>query len=76
VVTSITSAAAANCQTQPQDVLEELASSSDPGGLVFDAASQRFRYTWKTQKTWLGCRQLTFTFQGGGSAQAMFNFTK
>ena len=40
--------------------------------LSYNAANDSYTYVWKTQKTWTGCRKLTFTFTDGSVQEAIF----
>lgn len=45
--------------------------------LTYDAASDRYQYVWKTDKSWAGsCRQLELRFSDGSVQTALFDFTK
>ena len=45
--------------------------------LTYDAASDRYQYVWKTEKSWAGsCRRLELTFFDGSVQTALFDFTK
>ena len=50
--------------------------SAGSSGLTYDAASDQYVLTWKTDKAWKGtCRQLTLKFNdGGGTYTASFRF--
>ncbi len=59
---------------EPGDDIEE---TVNPGGssLTFDAASQRYSYTWKTEKSWKGtCRMLVVRLSDGTDHFAKFKF--
>ncbi|HKU74705.1 MAG TPA: PxKF domain-containing protein, partial [Pyrinomonadaceae bacterium] len=43
--------------------------------LTYDASSDRYKYTWKTEKSWKNtCRQLTLTLRDGTVHIANFKF--
>ena len=45
--------------------------------LTYDAASDRYQYVWKTEKSWAGsCRRLELKFSDGSVHTALFDFTK
>lgn len=64
-----------NCSdSAPVDAIEE---TINPGSnsLSYDAASDRYNYVWKTNKTWAGtCRQLVVRFTEGTERTANFKF--
>lgn len=43
-------------------------------GLTYDAATGVYQYTWKTQKSWVGCRRLELRFVDGSVYSADFKF--
>jgi hypothetical protein len=44
-------------------------------GLTYDAASGKYNYVWKTQKSWGGtCRQFTLRLTDGTDHIALFKF--
>jgi predicted extracellular nuclease len=46
-------------------------------GLTYDSQSERYTYTWKTQKEWAGtCRELVVELADGTSHSATFAFTQ
>ena len=58
----------------PSDVLEQVAS---PGasGLIYDAGTDRYQLSWKTQKGWAGsCRTLVLKLRDGSTHTAQFRF--
>ena len=60
----------------PADDLEETAT---PGAatLTYDAASDRYHYNWRTEKSWAGtCRTLVLRFADGSQRSAEFRLTK
>ena len=58
------------------DVVEETTASST-SGLVFDPATGRYAFVWKTEKAWTGsCRELQLMFRDGETYRARFTFTK
>jgi hypothetical protein len=47
------------------------------GKLLYDAAADKYLYTWQTDKTWTNsCRKLSFTLVDATIHEALFNFTK
>ena len=60
--------------SQPEETLEQIDAPS-ASGLSYDAATQRYHYTWKTNRAWAGtCRQLVVTLVDGTSHVANFKF--
>jgi uncharacterized protein len=58
------------------DSVEETLSSST-SSLRYDAATGRYIYVWKTEKSWGNtCRKLTLNFADGTSQFALFEFTR
>lgn len=59
----------------PVDSVEE---TSSPGTalLSYDAASDRYTYVWKTDRSWSGCRQLVVRFGDGFERTAQFKFVR
>jgi uncharacterized membrane protein len=68
---------AISCDTgAPSDTLEET-STAGASGLTYDAASGRYTYVWKTQKTWSGtCKRFVLKLIDGSEHTADFGFTK
>ncbi|HET6854496.1 MAG TPA: immunoglobulin-like domain-containing protein [Pyrinomonadaceae bacterium] len=64
-----------NCSTSaPIDPVEET-ETAGASSLTYDAVSDRYKYTWKTETTWKNtCRQLTVTLRDGTVHQANFKF--
>lgn len=57
----------------PTDVISETASSGS--GLTYDAASDQYKYVWKTDKAWkASCRQLILKLNDGSEHRALFQF--
>jgi hypothetical protein len=51
--------------------------SPTAGTLTYDAATDRYTYTWKTDKAWaMSCRKLTMRLSDNSDHVAYFNFTK
>ena len=48
--------------------------TADGNGLQYDPASGQYTYTWKTQKSWTGCRRLELLFVDGSLRAADFKF--
>jgi hypothetical protein len=62
------------CGSGPTDAIEETSTAST-SGLTYDAATNMYKYTWKTEKTFKGsCYQLKLTFTDGTSIAANFKF--
>jgi hypothetical protein len=58
----------------PFDEVEET-SSAGSSSLSYDAASDQYKYVWKTDSAWAGtCRQLTVTLRDGSTHTAKFKF--
>ena len=59
--------------TAPVDGIE---STDSPGNstLTYDSASQTYHYNWKTEKSFVNCRQLVLKFVDGSYARADFKF--
>jgi hypothetical protein len=57
----------------PTDEIETTV-TADSSGLQYDASSGQYTYTWKTQKTWVGCRRLELLFVDGSLRVADFKF--
>lgn len=57
----------------PTDSIEETATA---GGstLTYDATTDQYKYVWKTDKAWRGCRQLILQFTDGTTQSALFRF--
>jgi predicted Rdx family selenoprotein len=56
--------------------VDGIEATSGPGASVlsYDSGSQTYQYNWKTDKAWLGCRQLVLKFVDGSYARANFKF--
>jgi hypothetical protein len=64
-----------DCGTGDPDDVEET-STAGSSSLTYDAASDQYKYVWKTDSAWAGtCRQLTVTLSDGTSHTAKFKFT-
>jgi hypothetical protein len=60
--------------SQPEAPIEQV-DAPGASGLSYDAATQRYHYTWLTKKAWAGtCRQLVVTLADGTSHRASFRF--
>lgn len=44
--------------------------------LSYDADARQYRYIWKTDKSWLGCRLLTVKLKDGTEHKAAFRFSR
>ena len=58
------------------DPTDEIETTVTAGGssLSYDAAANRYQYTWKTQKGWVGCRRLELQLVDGSVHVANFRF--
>jgi YVTN family beta-propeller protein len=62
--------------TLPSDPVEQTVTAG-ASGLSYDAATDVYTYTWKTDKAWAGtCRELTVTLTNGTSHSALFMFSR
>ena len=62
------------CTSGPTDAIEETSAAST-SGLTYDAATNEYKYTWKTDKKFAGsCYQLRLTFTDGSTFFANFKF--
>jgi hypothetical protein len=60
--------------TAPISDVEETETAGS-SSLTYDAASDRYKYTWKTESSWKNtCRQLTVTLRDGTVHTALFKF--
>ena len=63
-----------NCDgTDPNGDIEETVIAGD-SSLNYDADANQYIYVWKTNKTWVGCRQLEVKLKDGKSYYANFKF--
>jgi len=64
-----------NCDTgAPQDVIEVTVTAGN-SSLSYNAATDTYTYTWKTEKAWTGmCRQLVVRLNDGTDHMANFRF--
>ena len=55
---------------------EEIKTTVTAGGssLSYDAGTNKYQYTWKTEKGWTGCRRLELKFVDGSVQFADFKF--
>jgi hypothetical protein len=61
--------------TSAQDDIE--ATTTNPAGLTYDAATQQYTYVWKTDKGWAGrCGELDLGLTDGSDHHALFNFVR
>jgi len=51
-----------------------LSQTAGASSLSYDAGSNRYQYTWKTEKGWTGCRRLELKFVDGSVQFADFKF--
>jgi hypothetical protein len=57
------------------DVIEQT-ETAGASSLTYDAATDQYKYTWKTNKAWAGtCRQLVLKLKDGTTQVANFQFT-
>jgi uncharacterized repeat protein (TIGR01451 family) len=64
-----------NCNTNDPIAPVEETETAGSSSLSYDAASERYKYTWKTESSWKNtCRQLTVTLRDGTVHQAKFKF--
>ena len=62
--------------TAPTDVVEQTV-SNNTSGLTYDAATDTYTYTWKTNRNWAGtCRQLIVRLSDGTDHIALFKFNR
>jgi hypothetical protein len=45
-------------------------------GLTYDAYTDSYTYVWKTNKDWMGCRQLVLKLNDGKEYRANFKLIK
>ena len=58
----------------PEDGIEQITSAGN-SSLSYDAATDVYSFTWKTEKAWAGtCRQLVIQFADGSVQRANFKF--
>ncbi len=55
----------------PLDSIEQTVTAGG-SSLSYNAANDSYTYVWKTQKTWTGCRKLTFAFTDRSGQEAIF----
>jgi hypothetical protein len=67
------SVATAQCDGAATDEVEVTVTAGN-SSLSYDAGANQYNYVWKTEKNWLGCRQLRMTFKDGSVRTAMFKF--
>jgi uncharacterized repeat protein (TIGR01451 family) len=64
-----------NCDTNAPISSVEETETAGSSSLSYDAASDRYKYTWKTESSWKNtCRQLTVTLRDGTVHTALFKF--
>jgi uncharacterized repeat protein (TIGR01451 family) len=64
-----------NCSTSDPIAPVEETLTAGNSSLSYDAASDRYKYVWKTENSWKNtCRQLTLTLADGTVHQAIFKF--
>lgn len=61
------------CGSGPSDAIEQT-STAGASSLSYDAGSARYQYVWKTDKAWVGCRDLVLRFRDGSTLRARFSF--
>ena len=67
------SVATAQCDGAATDEVEVTVTAGN-SSLSYDAGANQYIYVWKTEKNWIGCRQLRMTFKDGSVRTAMFKF--
>ena len=67
------SVATAQCDGSATDEVEITVTAGN-SNLSYDAGANQYIYVWKTEKNWIGCRQLRMTFKDGSVRTAMFKF--
>lgn len=61
----------------PSVKVEEIGESAiSRSVLIYDSTTGNYQYNWKTEKGFVGCRELTLTLNDGTVHQANFRFTK
>lgn len=64
-----------SCSTSDPIATVEETETAGQSSLSYDAASDRYKYTWKTENSWKNtCRQLTVTLRDGTVHTAKFKF--
>ncbi|HKG62207.1 MAG TPA: immunoglobulin-like domain-containing protein [Pyrinomonadaceae bacterium] len=64
-----------NCNSSDPIVPLEETETAGQSSLSYDSASDRYKYTWKTESSWKNtCRQLTLTLRDGTVHVAKFKF--
>ena len=61
------------CGSGPSDAIEQT-TTAGASSLSYDAGSARYQYVWKTDKAWVGCRDLVVRFRDGSTLRARFSF--
>ncbi len=61
------------CTSTTADEIEVTFTAGN-SSLSYDAGADQYIYVWKTEKSWLGCRQLRLTLRDGTTKTAMFRF--
>ena len=67
------SVATAQCDGAASDEVEVTVTAGN-SSLSYDAGANQYNYVWKTEKNWVGCRQLRLTLKDGSVRTAMFKF--
>jgi hypothetical protein len=67
------SVATAQCDGAASDEVEVTVTAGN-SSLSYDAGANQYNYVWKTEKNWIGCRQLRMTLKDGSVRTAMFKF--
>ena len=67
------SVATAQCSGTATDEVEVTVTAGN-SSLSYDPGANQYNYVWKTEKNWIGCRQLRMTFKDGTVRTAMFKF--
>jgi hypothetical protein len=67
------SGVATQCDGAATDEVEVTVTAGN-SSLSYDAGANQYNYVWKTEKNWVGCRQLRMTLKDGSVKTAMFKF--
>jgi hypothetical protein len=63
----------AQCDGASTDEVEVTVTAGN-SSLSYDPGANQYNYVWKTDRGWVGCRQLRITFRDGSVRTAMFKF--
>ena len=59
----------------PTDLVEVTVAAGG-SSLTYDPATEQYRYVWKSDKKWIGCRELILRFSDGSEQRATFMFDR